>query len=115
MTKFNLPKFPKLPKFNKTFFLVGAGALVFSGITAFGVVRNVQAERAESASVAAAQAREAAEDAAKDKLIASLQAEVKALQGDKTTVSVACAEFRRLDSNRAITFAIQVPAFCLNR
>jgi conjugal transfer/entry exclusion protein len=76
-------------------------------------VQSVRADReAAQASAAVAQQAKNKEKTMADR-IATLEAENKQLAGQAQAKQLACLEIKRLDSVRAITASVSVPAYCL--
>lgn len=99
---------PKVPFISKTVLLVGAGLLIFLAIVAFGVVRNVQAQNAEAAAVAAERAKQ--EAVAKQVVeLKEQNAELaKALQFQTAKASSTCDWIRSVQPKYRFT----VPPLC---
>ena len=102
-------------KVSKTVLFVTLAVLAFGAIVVFGAWQSVRQQRAEAE---ASQAK-AEQTAAVLKQMDTLKAENAALKKEAltetNTVLASCAEFRRLDADRVITFRVSVPAYCAGR
>lgn len=112
MNKLSFPKLPNI-KLPKTALLVSSAVAVVLGLTAYGMVRNVQAQRVEAAQASQAAEKQRAQSEAVRQHIAVLEADNKTLTAATSEKLQACAELRRLDAIRAITAQVTVPAYCL--
>jgi cell division protein FtsB len=106
-------KLPNIKFLNKQVVLVTIAVLVIFGLVGYGAVRQVQAQKADEVSAARAAEVRKAQQAAVTAKIASLESQNKALEGSKLERDLACSELRRLDTVRAITASVVVPAYCL--
>lgn len=107
------PKLPqvssKLPKVNKKVLLITAGALVVLGLFSFAVVNEVRAERAQKATDAAVQAKQAQADKERSALIDRQTAQLTAATA---RTDAACNYIKSLAAAKATARLVTVPAAC---